>query len=220
MTRKAEVQRQLQEMHRELELVVAILDTKLLWLSTIESSNLQFDCPIRDGDVSPTVEVRRIRASSEALRQLRPHLENEMRRAFLNDLYLVASRHMILAENILNGLTEPRPEFSRERREAALEALNRFLAKADKKFLDFVRRLRNTVVHYEGRHNLANPMNDTLLGRHIYTTDDTLGMSITLSLPQLYHLHSEICRVLDPPALLQHPQMAHELAALKAREDR
>ena len=55
-------------------------------------------------------------------------------------------------------------------------------------------------------------MKDELLGRLIETTDANLGQSITLSLPQLYHIHSEVCRILDAETLLRHPRMQQELS--------
>ena len=112
MTTKDRVVDQLRELHNDLSLVVQFLDSKLVWISVFEGADVNFECPLRDGDVRPPTVVRHIRTSSRALRAFRPHLENEMRRAFLNDMYLVPSRHAVIIDNLLRGRLEPRPEFS------------------------------------------------------------------------------------------------------------
>lgn len=209
--KKTRVERQLAELHRELQLVATLLDSKLLWLSTFSNQDIEFDFRITDGLATPPTVVRHLQTNSGVLRGMRPHFENEMRRAFLNDLYLVASRHAMILDNLLRDRDEPRPEFSAERRDAALNALNRFIRKDDKAFLDLLRRLRNTVVHYEGRHNLANPLNDEILGVRLVTDATNLGESVELSLSQIYALFERLVSLLSPRSLLENQQMQREL---------
>jgi hypothetical protein len=215
-SKRRKIEKQLAALYSELHLVVAILDSKLLWMATFEKNEISYDMSITDASVTPAAVVRHLRTSSTVLRGLRPHFEHEMRRAFVNDLYLVASRHAVIVDNVIRGHIEPRPEFSAERRDAALSGLNRFLSKKDKGFIDFFRRLRNSVVHYEGRHNAANPLNDEFLGSKILTTNDNMGEPIEMSLCQVYGLYDRLLAILDEKALMAHPQMQREIGSVSA----
>lgn len=203
---------QLDVLRRELQLVGSMFDAKIAWLNVISQNKLHCDFTVTDNTIAPPTVVRRILFTSAQLRAMTADLMQEARRAFLNDLYLVASRHAMIVANLLRNTPEPRPEFSPERRDAALNALNRYLSKSDKRLLDFFRRFRNSLVHYEGRHNKANPLDFILLGRRIATTDTNLGEGIEMSMDQVYHLFDEVLRVFSVQ-LLDHPHFRREREA-------
>lgn len=211
MTTEAEVRALLDQLRADLDRILSFLQHKLLWMALIENNELRFSTPVNDGEFEPPRLIMLIKREPHELRAERPHFENEMRRAYLNDLYLVASRYAIILANLLSGKEEPRPEFSEERRDAALQGIFRFLSKEDKEFLDFFRRVRISVVHYEGRHNRSNRLNYTFRNTRFKTEDKDLGESIFFGMRHILGFYEDLIRIFDPEAIIGHPQMQREI---------
>jgi hypothetical protein len=127
--------------------------------------------------------------------QLRSHCDGfltEIRRTFINDLYLTVSRHGVLAKNVITRIEPPQPEFHKEPHEGEVAALASFLTKEDKQFLDFFRRLRNSTVHYDGSHNRRNSLDFTFNGSHFHTTEANLGHQIGYWFSDLFAIHTRL----------------------------
>ncbi len=204
--RAAEVRRCLERMQHHLDVTYSLFQVKLLWLHRIEHEDNNYTIDI----VDPIVPSRHVLTIVATGQQLKAHQEpylTEIRRAFINDLFLTIARDAVLARNFLNGKDPPEPEFHTEQHEEEVAALNPFLTKVDKRFLVFFRRIRNSTVHYDGNHNVRNRLNFEFNGIRFLTTDESLGTQIKYSLSDLVAIYQRLKSAFDVERIIENPYL-------------
>jgi hypothetical protein len=161
----------------------------------------------RDGGVV----VLNIEKTPKDFQEILPDLKHEIFRSFLNDIYLVVSRFLVLINNRLHNRKQLLPEESEEKFEQEVALLNRFLAADSKNFLEFLRRIRNSVVHYDGRHNQRNAL-DYCINEHIYkTTNENIGKPISFYIKDLISIYEKIISIFDYTSLLENKKFFEEI---------
>ena len=99
--------------------------------------------------------------------------------------------------------------------EELIAALNPFLSREHKRFLEFFRRIRNSLVHYDGNHNLRNRLDFEFNGTHFLTTDENLGTQIRYWLSDLVAIYYHLKQVFTIDPILANPYL-HQLLANKS----
>jgi len=204
-----------QVIHQQLNLLASHLDSvneifrlKLIWLFVISPQcdrTFFFDPNFTDPNYNPPKRVIEIRTTNTALRPLYDPFLTEIRRSYLNDLYLVTSRQLIIVRNILDNKIPPEPEFNNNTYDGAICLLNRYVSKQDAAFLKFFRQIRNSVVHYDGNHNARNKLDFVYRGRSFETSTNDIGSQIQFSISDLIGFYEELRRIFDFSNLSQNP---------------
>lgn len=107
---------------------------------------------------------------------------NSIRRHFLNDLVIAYERYsMLMFASHSNGQTRIDPALINERNLGAnrFEQLTNVYDRADVEFLVQLRRLRNSIVHYNGVYSATNELNYTF-GTNVYNSVGNEGQHITI----------------------------------------
>ncbi len=206
-----QVRQHLERLQHHLDVTYSLFQLKLLWLHRIrhEGQNYRVDV------VDPVVPRRQVLTIVATAQQLKGHYEaylTEIRRAFVNDLFLTIARDGLLAKNYITGKHPVEPEFYAEAHEEEIAALNPFLSKEHKRFLDFFRRIRNSTVHYDGSHNVRNRLDFEFNGTHFLTTDENLGTQIGYWLSDLVAIYYRLKQVFTTDPILANPYL-HQLLA-------
>ena len=100
----------------------------------------------------------------------RDEYESTLLRHLLNDMVLAYERYattMYLSHASGRVLTEPAAKGTRGLKPSAFERLKGVYSKADLDFLIQLRRLRNTIVHYNGLYNTSNSLDYTFGSQHL-----------------------------------------------------
>ena len=204
----AAVRQCLDGLQHHLDLAYSVFQVKLIWLYRIRADNQSYNIKVVD-ITDPPREVITIAATAEHLKALHDPYVVEIRRGFVNDLFLVVARDGLLARNSLAGKQPIHPEFFMEPHEEEVAALSPFLAKEEKRFLDFFRRIRNSTVHYDGNHNVRNGLDFEFNGTHFLTTDANVGTQINYWLSDLVAIYQRLKVVFDLDKLLANPYLQH-----------
>lgn len=192
---KAElIQILIKQFHQRLDQTVLLLSSKLLWDFYInyvaKNESDRFTVQVQDKETNSI--VMNISLDIKSLREMQLIRDNETRRSYLNDLYNLMCRYNICIDSILRSLPYQTPEHYDGDIDAAIQLINRYLSKEDKKFLEFYRRLRNSVVHYDGNHNKKNGLDYIFQGVHFLSSDTNIGTQIIFSHTGLRELYSRI----------------------------
>ena len=116
---------------------LALYQSKLIWSFQIKrlSDEHLFAIDVVDESIIPPTLAMRIALNGHQLKSLDLAHQNESRRSFLNDVYLLTSRFQLLIDSLLKNRQELRPEFAREKMDDGLNCLNRFFTREEKLFL-------------------------------------------------------------------------------------
>jgi hypothetical protein len=183
-------------LQHDIDDIFKILELKLTWLSIIKTQEIE-DADFNITNEHSTVTIHKILMKKEEIKSYDSLIETELRRAFLNDLYLIVSRYCIRIKLCLDGKGNDNPSFLDARIDQPLFLLNRFLSKGDKKFLDFFNKIRNSVVHHDGEHNKMNRLDYIHCGTHFLTTEANLGTQIIWRFSEMIEIYSRLKKIYD-----------------------
>lgn len=137
----------------------------------------------------------------------------EARRSYLNDLYSLISRYSII---INRAITIERdqplaPEFSDRIIENSLTLLFKYISsKEDKEFLDFFRKARNCLVHYDGNYSLYQKIDFEFDGTK-FDSESNIGKQINWSIQNLHALYNRIKSIYDFEIFFQNPHFKSKM---------
>jgi len=154
---------------------------KVKWalLSVLRTNGEPISVTLKDTTMTRT--ILQINYPAGKINEYYGQMETECRRIFISDIYSNCATFCIYLDNVLreksvNG--RHLPAFSDEKFDQPLTQLNRFLSTEDKDFLNFLHRVRNSMIHYDGQHNKRNPLNYKIMNLDFVTTDANLGEQI------------------------------------------
>lgn len=200
----------LDTLQHHLDVTHSVLQVKLLWLYRIQHTNDHYRVDITD-PVDPPRHVMTIVATSSQLKGHHDALMADIRRAFINDLFLTVARDGIVARNIIDGQKPARPEFHQHAHEGEITALMPFVAKEYKPFLEFFRRIRNSAVHYDGNHNRRNAVDFVFNGSHFLTTEENIGTQIQYWMSDLVAMYHQLKAAFHTEDIVGHPYLRRRL---------
>lgn len=122
---------------------------------------------------------------------------NSIRRHFLNDMVIAYERYaMLMIASHQNGQIKTEPATLNNRNLGAhhFEQLQNLFTPDEKNFLTQLRRLRNSIVHYNGHYSLTNELNYTF-GANVYDSIGNEGQQITIEFNSLILIYNELKRI-------------------------
>lgn len=119
---------------------------------------------------------------------------NSIRRHFLNDIVIAYERYsMLMIASHQNGQTHIEPAIINNRNLGAqnFERLPNIYNNAEKTFLTQLRRLRNSIVHYNGHYSVTNKLTYTF-GTNVYFSVGNEGKKITIEFNNILWIFEEL----------------------------
>jgi hypothetical protein len=119
---------------------------------------------------------------------------NSIRRHFLNDLVISYERYsMLMFASHQNGKTKTEPGTLNDRKLGAhkFEELQHIYNQDEKTFLIQLRRLRNSIVHYNGNYSATNELNYTF-GTNAYNSIGNEGSKISIAFDSILCIHERL----------------------------
>jgi hypothetical protein len=119
---------------------------------------------------------------------------NSIRRHFLNDIVIAYERYsMIMQASHINGQIKTEPATLNNRNLGAhnFEQLSNVYSNDQKTFLIQLRRLRNTIVHYNGVYSATNELNFTF-GTKTYNSIGNEGQHITIEFENILLIYNQL----------------------------
>ena len=120
--------------------------------------------------------------------------ENSIRRHFFNDLVIAYERYsMLMFASHQNAKTRIEPATLNDRNLGAhnFEQLASIYDQADLTFLIQLRRLRNSIVHYNGVYSATNELNYTF-GTNTYDSVGNEGLNITIEFDNILLIYERL----------------------------
>jgi hypothetical protein len=120
-----------------------------------------------------------------------------LRRYFLNDMFMAYERYsmlMIVSHNNGQNRTDPSQINDRTLGAHLFEQLSKIYNQNDKKFLVQLRRLRNSLIHYNGHYSAANKLNYTF-GSQTYQSKGNEGGKISITFDNLLWIQNELLEI-------------------------
>lgn len=120
--------------------------------------------------------------------------ENSIRRHLLNDLVIAYERYsMIMYASHINGQTSTEPATLNNRKLGAhnFEQLQNIYSNDDKIFLVQLRRLRNSIVHYNGVYSATNELNYSF-GTNTYKSVGNEGQNIAIEFDNILLIYNRL----------------------------
>jgi len=122
---------------------------------------------------------------------------NSVRRHLLNDLVIAYERYsMIMYASHINGQTRTEPATLNNRNLGAhnFEQLPNVYSDDDKTFLIQLRRLRNSIVHYNGNYSATNELNYSF-GTNTYNSVGNEGQNITIEFDNILLIYNRLINI-------------------------
>jgi hypothetical protein len=119
---------------------------------------------------------------------------NSIRRHFLNDLVVAYERYsMIMQASHINGQIRTEPATLNNRNLGAhnFEQLPHVYTNDQKTFLTQLRRLRNSIVHYNGVYSVTNELNYSF-GTNTYNSIGNEGQNITIEFENILLIFNQL----------------------------
>jgi len=119
---------------------------------------------------------------------------NSIRRHFLNDMVIAYERYsMLMFASHQNGRTRTEPETLNNRNLGAhnFEQLQNIYTQDEKTFLTQLRRLRNSIVHYNGHYSATNELTYTF-GTNVYNSIGNEGQNITIEFDNILWIFEKL----------------------------
>jgi hypothetical protein len=203
----------LESLRLDLDSSFRIFELKMTWYFLIRTRSPAESFAIKLTNAgSPTV-LHEIKATVGDFKEIQSNYLAEIRRGFLNDVFMVLSRYCILLNNVLRRHSEPFPELNESKVDDGPRVLNRFLSKEDKRFCEFFTILRNSLIHYDGNHNQFNRLNHMFCDKEFKTTADNLGKQIGYDLSDILEIFNVVRRIFSVDHLSKHQQFCREIQA-------
>jgi hypothetical protein len=123
--------------------------------------------------------------------------KNSIRRHFLNDMVIAYERYsMLMIASHLNGQVRTEPETLNNRNIGAndFEHLVNIYSPDGLNFLIQLRRLRNSIVHFNGHYSVTNPLNYTF-GTNTYNSVGNEGDNISIEFDSIQWIFDELRRI-------------------------
>lgn len=202
MGKKAIIINCLWHQQQDLDKINRIFEMKMVWFFLINTEDKTIKAQFSDPDDNSNI-VLSINTSYALMRNLKDSYMVEIRRGYINDIFMTIYRYNILVKNIIEEKENIFPEFSNENTDMAIAFLNKYLSKPDKEFVGFLRYIRNSLIHYDGNHNEKNKLNHEFAGRKFITTPNNIGKQITYSLAELVETYKTAKRIVSFENLIQ-----------------
>jgi hypothetical protein len=122
---------------------------------------------------------------------------NSIRRHFLNDIVIVYERYamlMIASHQNGNVRTEPASQNNRNIGAHLFGQLPNLFTPNELLFLIQLRRLRNSIVHYNGHYSVTNEL-DYTFGTDVYKSIGNEGEKITIEFDNVIWIYNELKRI-------------------------
>ena len=119
---------------------------------------------------------------------------NSIRRHMLNDIVLCYERYattMYASYNNGNKRIDPATQDDRNNKPSLFEGLPQLYSAEEKEFFIQLRRLRNSIVHYNGVYSVANPMNYTFY-LDSYFSKGHEGEAISIQLDSILYIFERV----------------------------
>ena len=185
---------------------------KLLWLHRIRLDHQDYAVDLVDITEPPRF-VTTITASAD---QLRTHIDGfivEIRRAFINDLYLTVARFGVIVRNVIEGIEPAPPEFHDTCARGRGLGSGYIFVQEEKRFLDFFRKLRNATVHYNGNHNRCGALDFKFNGTYFHTHEGNIGQQIGYWFSDLFAIQAKLKEVFAVEKIVANPHLLHLLGS-------
>ena len=124
---------------------------------------------------------------------------NSIRRHFLNDMVIAYERYsMSMFSSHQNGQIRTEPETLNNRNLGAhnFEQLNHIYTTDDITFLTELRRLRNSIVHYNGHYSETNMLNYTF-GTQTYNSGGNVGQKISIEFDNILWIFDKLKTIVE-----------------------
>lgn len=122
---------------------------------------------------------------------------NSIRRHFLNDLVIAYERYstlMIASHHNGQVRTEPATIMNRHISAHLFEQLSNIFTEDEKLFLIQLRRLRNSIVHYNGTYSVSNVLNYSF-GTNAYNSLGKEGQAISIEFDNIIWIYDELKKI-------------------------
>lgn len=170
----------------------SVFRIKLSWYAIIKTeqrhvSALFYRIPTNEIDLEVT-------ATLDDFKPFLDPLMSEITRNFINDLFNITCEFNIYLRNLLKGKKDIF-DYNEDDVDGAINFSNKFLTADQKLFVDFLRLVRNTMVHHGGRHNVKNKLNHKLMGRKFITEPESVDKPIEFYLSELIEFYKQLTSI-------------------------
>jgi len=194
--RKTEMQTIFRHLNADLNNILICLKLKMVSLKLYEEGiNSAF--PVFDDnrdEVAMHVEI-----TPDVTKAHREYMLAELRRSFINDLYLCISRYSIFIHRLLTLSNEEKisPDFSTGPNDTQpLNKLHPFLSTPDKEFLIFFHSIRNCIIHFDGHYNAKTQINYDLEGVQ-FVSEGNYGKNIPWGIKEMIQVYERIRKIYE-----------------------
>lgn len=198
MTKQEYLSSVFETFHSDIDNVFERFKVKWALLSVLRTNGEPVSVTLKDPTLTRT--ILQINYPAGKINDYYGQMETECRRIFISDIYSTCATFSIYLDNVLreksvNG--RHLPAFSEEKFDQPLSQLNRFLSTGDKEFLNFLHRVRNSMIHYDGQHNKRNSLNYKILNLDFVTTDANLGEQIIWGGEEMIEIYKMVKAIFD-----------------------
>ncbi len=153
-------------------------------------------------DITINAHISNNTISSNTLNNIPPTMHeyrNSIRRHFLNDMIIAYEKYcglMYVSHN--NNQTRTDPSIINDRRPFAprFENISQVFSNNDRTFLVQLRRLRNSIVHYNGKYTITNTLNYTF-GTQTYNSVGHEGENIIIQWDTLLWIYNHLLEIVN-----------------------
>lgn len=172
--------------------IYSVCRIKLAWYAIIQTEDRPVS--VKFNQVGSSEIDLEVTASLAEFRPFLKPLMSEIVRNFINDIFNVTCSFNIFMTNLLKDKSNIF-DFSDENTDMAISYLNKYLSKEQKVFVEFLRLVRNTMVHHEGLHNSRNKLNHEFMGRKFETTRDLLYKPVDFYLSEVIGFYQQTSEI-------------------------